>query len=370
VTKQKVLFVGSFLEKAKDGGVGGQMFACRSLVNSRLSEIVEFLPLDSTSISVPPPPLYRRALIALSRLLLFFKISVLQRPDMALIFCVGGFSMIEKGAMALLSKYLFGKPYILAPRSGLIPSEVQKSKFMRWYVSFLVNSSKAIICQGERWQTFFYELSNKSDKRKFVSVPNWLDTQAYVMNRPDYSIEKKNRKLKILFLAWVDETKGIFDLLNAVHILKSELTDQEFIVAGEGSAKQAAIIKARELGLDPFFKFVGWADATAKMKLLKEADIFVFPSHFEGYPNSLIEAMASHLPVISTRVGAVPEIIEDQINGLLIDVKDVTALAASIRRLMHEPDTRLGLSKRARDFVVSNNSVDSAVSQFKRLLSE
>ncbi|MGZ5278736.1 MAG: glycosyltransferase family 4 protein [Pseudobdellovibrionaceae bacterium] len=370
VAKRRVLFVGSFLEKAKDGGVGGQMFACRSLLHSHLKESVEFLLIDSTSPSVPPPPVFRRGQAAFLRLMRFFKISLLQKPDIALIFCVGGFSMIEKGAMALILKFVFGKPYILAPRSGLIPSEVQKSKFMRWYVSLLVNHSKAIICQGKRWQNFFYELSDKSDKQKFISLPNWLDTQAYVDNRQSYSIEKKDQSLKILFLAWVDETKGIFDLIDAVHMLKSELTDQEFIIAGEGTAKQAAMLKARELGLEPFFKFVGWADTNAKMKLLKEADIFVFPSHFEGYPNSLIEAMVSHLPVISTRVGAVSEIVEDQVNGLLIDVKDITALAGAIRRLLREPETRLSLSKRARDFIVSNNSVDHAVSQFKILLSE
>jgi len=366
--KKSVLFVGAFLEKAQDGAVGGQMFACRSLVQSELNNLVEFIQLDTTTESVPPPPLSKRAKNAFFRLLRFIKISLVRRPDRALIFCADGFSILEKGAMAFFFSFVLRRPVILAPRSGFILNDVKKSRFMRWFISALVNRVDVVICQSESWKIFFYALSNKQDSEKFVIIPNWLDTQVYIQNRLVYSTDPANQKLKILFLGWIEEAKGIFDLLSAIQMLKPMLTDQEFLIAGDGGARAEAGKRAVEMQIDSYIKFVGWADVEKKLSLLRQADLYVFPSHFEGYPNSLLEAMASQLPVITTRVGAVPEVVQDQANGLLIDIRDTKALAAALQKLLQDPTARESLGKKAREFVVRNNSIENAVDRFKEVL--
>jgi glycosyltransferase involved in cell wall biosynthesis len=232
----------------------------------------------------------------------------------------------------------------------------------------LINQVDTVICQGESWKTFFFELSNKRSSEKFVVIPNWLDTGIYVQNRTGYSTDSSNRNLKILFLGWIEETKGIFDLLAAIQMIKANLTDQQFLIAGQGSAKAEAERKAADLQIDRYVKFIGWADGKEKMNLLRQADLYVFPSHFEGYPNSLLEAMASEVPVIATRVGAVPEVIQDQINGLLVDIRDTKALAAALQKMIQDSQERETLGKKAREFVLRNNSVENAVNRFKEVL--
>ena len=175
--KNRVLFVGSFKEAAKDGSVGGQMFASRTLVNSDLKNEFEFILIDSTSDSVPAPPVYKRLGKVVSRFLKLFKHLLLDRPNSVLLFSSARLSLLEKGAMAVISKLFFTK-VIFAPRSGLIKEDVQSSGFYKFYLKIIVSISDIVICQGTNWKIFYNSLG-KYNAEKFIVIPNWIDASIY-----------------------------------------------------------------------------------------------------------------------------------------------------------------------------------------------
>jgi len=141
---------------------------------------------------------------------------------------------------------------------------------------------------------------------------------------------------RFLLLARMDIWKGVDDLLEACRILRGRGQDFELTLAGpEGSAGNADTIGARikQLGLDASVRCVGEVRGGRKNHWLRWADVYVQPSHNEGMPIAVLEAMAHALPVIATRVGAMPEIIEPGRHGLLTPPHDPQSLAEAMGRL-------------------------------------
>src|SRR5690242_634268 len=184
--KKRILFVGSFKESTKDQSTGGQMFACKSLINSSLNQSVDFVTIDSTADSVPLPNLFIRLIKAIKRLVIFVVSLLRQRIDCILIFSADGFSFIEKGSMALIGK-VFRKKVIFAPRSGLSKDDYKKSGFMRMYMKFVLERVDYIICQGRSWEEFYKGVTKDySSRGKFVVQQNWLNFEPYLQNQEHY----------------------------------------------------------------------------------------------------------------------------------------------------------------------------------------
>ncbi len=358
LNKKRVLFVGSFKEFSKDGSVGGQMYACKSLINSKLSDSVVWILIDSTADSNVPENFIKRCYKAIKRLILFIYYLLSKKVDVTLIFSADGWSFIEKGSMALIAKFI-NKKVIIAPRSGLVVNDIKESRFMRKFIPYVLNHVDYIICQGETWKRFYSSLIN-INSNKFIIINNWIDIDKY------NSSKIKNKNIHILYLAWVDKNKGIFDLIKALKFLN--FTNYILNVAGDGDAMLECKKLVSNLGITKKVNFLSWVVGEAKIKLLSKSDIFVLPSYFEGYPNSLIEAMASSCAVIATDVGSIPDLIIDKKNGLIFKPGDINVLANHLDLLLTNSNYRTNLALCGRYSVVSNNTTDIAADKFKSLI--
>jgi glycosyltransferase involved in cell wall biosynthesis len=357
--KRWVLFVGSFKEQSKDGSVGGQMYACRSLINSELSNSFEWILIDSTADSNKPENLIKRIYKASIRIIKFIFYLSSRKIDVVLIFSADGWSFLEKGTMALLAK-LFNKRVVFAPRSGLIVNDIRESIFLRKFIPFVLNYVDYIICQGDVWKHFYSNLV-KINFDKLIVINNWIETEKYNST----SLENKDY-INILYLAWVDENKGVFDLINCLKYLNNK--NYFLNIAGDGRAMDECKKLINILGLSDKINILGWVLNQDKIELLSKSDIFVLPSYFEGYPNSLIEAMASSCAVITTDVGSIPDLIKHKTNGLIFNPGNIFELANYIDLLISNPDFRMQLASCGRKSVELNNSISIAVEKFKRVL--
>lgn len=362
--KKGVLFVGSFVIEAKDGHVGGQMYACKSLLSSSLNDQYEWFLLDSTSISVVPPPVYIRTWKAFLRIckFTFLLITKFKRIDTALIFCGDGFSLIEKGVMVLIAR-LFNKKAIIAPRSGLILNDFKKP-WLKSYIRFIFDKSDCVICQGAKWKGIFANKLNLSN-HKLLIINNWIDYGQYAKSSKPLG---SSQTLTITYIGWLEIFKGTRDLFSVIERINSDFQDRvEFRIAGMGSDFHylGDIIKVKGWSN---VKLLGWIKGEGKMDLLKQTDIYVQMSHFEGFPNSLLEAMAAGKAVISTDVGAVSDLIQTDVNGFICDVGDIDAAVKSIKAYICSENLRTEFSDRARITVVENFSLEQAVSKFVEIL--
>lgn len=360
--KKRVVFVGSFQSKSKTGHVGGQMFASRTLVESYLSDRIDWLKIDSTADSNVLASLIHRARKAMSRILILLRYLIFNKVDALLIFTADGWSFVEKGIMVLLGK-LFFKQVLLSPRSGIVLRDVENSAFMRWYIPFILRRCDKVICQGESWRKFYMNLTHKARPEQFTVIQNWINTDAYVALK-----KAQNRVPKILFLSWVDKNKGIFELLEACKDLYEEKYEFELHIGGKGAATDDVNTFINEHGLEKNIQLHGWVLGNQKLQLLEKSDIYILPSYFEGFPNSLMEAMTAARACIATDVGSIPDLIEDGKNGVLVKARDVNTLKTAIKQLLENKQLLESLAKEARITTLRENSVEVAVRKFEQIL--
>jgi len=121
----------------------------------------------------------------------------------------------------------------------------------------------------------------------------------------------------------------------------------------------------RELGLEQVVELRG---ATAQPEAaLRELDIFVLPSVSEACPNALLETMAMGLPVVATRVGGIPALVEDGRTGLLVPPGDPPALARAIAGLIEDPVRAAAMAARAREHVRNDFGLDRMLARLQVL---
>jgi glycosyltransferase involved in cell wall biosynthesis len=152
----------------------------------------------------------------------------------------------------------------------------------------------------------------------------------------------------VLYLGHVIPTKGMRELMEAWGQLRPQ--GWRLRLAGQGSAayqKELLGIVGMEAGVE----FLGDLPHEAALRRMQAADIFVLPTYTEGFPNVILEAMAAGKAIISTSVGAIPEMLDvegDEPCGLVVKSRDAGALGAALRRLMSDSQLRGILERRAR----------------------
>ncbi|MDN5941963.1 MAG: glycosyltransferase family 4 protein [Nitrospira sp.] len=164
--------------------------------------------------------------------------------------------------------------------------------------------------------------------------------------------------------------KGIPYLLQAARVLLRRGANVKVLIVGEGSIRQDLLTQTHDLGISDNVVFLGHREDTDV--LLQAMDIFVLPSLSEGIPMALLEAMAASLPIVASRVGGIPEIIEDGVDGYLVEPMDVDNLAERCRRLIKSPEVARKMGEQGRKRVEREFSAtamaDRVASTYKELL--
>lgn len=172
------------------------------------------------------------------------------------------------------------------------------------------------------------------------------DTSNFSRSHRKSNFFNQNEKLVVLFVGRLAEKKGVTYLIDAMEKISAKL-----VIVGSGPLEEKLKLQASKKKCD--IEFWGAKTHQELYEIYASADIFVAPSvtakdgDQEGIPTAIMEAMASGLPIISTKSGGIVEIIEDGKNGILVDEKDVGALSQKIQLLIDNPDKREMLARQA-----------------------
>ncbi len=152
-----------------------------------------------------------------------------------------------------------------------------------------------------------------------------------------------------LYAGRVGPRKGLADLLEAARLLSADGIDFRVRLAGSGPLEQELRAQVRRSGLQGRVELLGHiGDRSTLLELYRSATVYVQPSHYEGLPTSLLEAMSCATPCIATRVSGHPDVIEDGRNGWLVPAHDPITLARAMKRALLEPESTLACGLAAR----------------------
>ncbi len=151
----------------------------------------------------------------------------------------------------------------------------------------------------------------------------------------------------LITLSRLEPEKRIEDLLAALVLVRRQYPGVGLFIVGEGSRRRALMLRARALGLRDHVRFLGWR--TDGWSLMESAQAYVSASAYEGYGLSLLEAALGRVPVVTTDVGIVGEVLVPETSALVSRVGDVEALARNILRLIEKNDLRAALALAARE---------------------
>ncbi|EOG6176939.1 glycosyltransferase family 1 protein [Clostridium perfringens] len=196
-------------------------------------------------------------------------------------------------------------------------------------ITKVLDKADIIIALGEKWR----ERIVKYCSTEVITIPNSLNSQ-----KSNLYNENSNN---ILFLGRLEEAKGIYDLIDTVDRL-NKLENVKFILAGDGDKDRLESLLIKR-NLQDKIIMTGWLDKNEVEDRLKDTMIFLLPSYDEGMPMSILEAMSFGIPIISTKVGSIPEVISDN-NGILIEPGNIDELANAIRYLVENKDKRIKMS--------------------------
>lgn len=238
----------------------------------------------------------------------------------------------------------------------------QKIAFAEWGVT----------CTGVN-ETYLSSLSDNPQKVHLLY--HGLDFSRFPEAKDRAS--RSNQSIKLISVGRAVEKKGYDDLFRALKRIESD-DRWHFHHIGGGELSDKLEQLARDLGLEERITFAGALDRASVIKALMDADLFVLASKVaksgdrDGLPNVLMEAQAMGLPVVSTSVSAIPEIIVDGETGFLVEAEDDEALAGSIQKLLDNQSLRLEFGAKAATTVRSrfspDNGLDWLAGRFKQVL--
>jgi glycosyltransferase involved in cell wall biosynthesis len=170
-----------------------------------------------------------------------------------------------------------------------------------------------------------------------ILVPNRVDTRQFRPQTKSVGTVGRNDRVRFLFVGSLIPVKDVRTLLYAFQIVKDQIDNSELHIVGSGPERHSLSALVSELGLQESVHFHGRVKHSKMPTYFNKSDVFVLSSLSEGMPRVILEAMASGIPIVSTDVGGLSEILTNGKTGILVPSRDSKALAGGMIRLVSSP---------------------------------
>jgi len=292
-------------------------------------------------------------------------------------------SIIKKEKPQILHSFLFhanflgrviGKlrnvPIIISSIHSEYFGGILREKLLKWTDRFC--NITTIVSKGAAERMIDLKVVSKN---KLKVIYNGIDLENFPFRkleartkiRKELNIEE-NKKI-LISVGRLHEAKGCPYLIKAMKILKEKYPHILLIVLGEGPEGKKIEEQIKELKLEKNILLLGQKENISEY--LNASDVFVMPSLWEGLPIALLEAMACGLPVVATRVGGVPEVVEDGKSSFLVELKNPRGLAEKIiKTLEMSEEERKKMGEHGRKIVEKKFSIEQMVKEYENLYQE
>ncbi|MCR5645677.1 MAG: glycosyltransferase [Bacteroidales bacterium] len=233
--------------------------------------------------------------------------------------------LTRMGLIAYRQKLLHGTPYVITEHwSRYLTGNDFSGELRKMLTRMVVKHARCVTTVSELLAQAMQ--NHRLKNPRYQLLPNVVDTNLF---KP---LPHQNEVPKIIHVScFEDKSKNISGLLDAIQLLQKQGVSFQTVLIGEGMDLEAMKQRAIDMGLTGCVRFTGLLQDQALVDELATGDFFVLSSHYETGGIVLLEAMACGLPVVATRVGALPEIVNES-NGLLVKPGDAQALAEAMEQ--------------------------------------
>lgn len=265
-------------------------------------------------------------------------------------------SFIRKACAAAIVT-VFRKPYVVHLHGARFDAYAAGGSCVRRRaIAAVFNRARVVIALSEQW----------AEHIRTFSAPQRVEVLPNPVVVPDMADQVQLDPAMVVFLGRLGDRKGTPELLSAIRLLQERGVAARYVLAGDGDV-DAFRAEANRLPCPTDVEIPGWVDGTNAMRLLDAAGVFCLPSRAEGKPVALLEAMARGLACVATPVGGIPEVVVDDVNGLLVAPGDAVALAAALETCLVDPAERDRLGQAARKTVAAQYDVDIVAERLSAL---
>lgn len=205
-------------------------------------------------------------------------------------------------------------------------------------------------------------------EEKVVTIYNGINLNEFSPRQKDAALlEELGFNEKDIIVGMVTKLAPVKDVgtaLEAIAKAKKEYPGIKCIIVGGGYQRLEMEDKARTLGINGNVKLLGLRDDISRM--LSIMDVFLLTSLSEGFPNSILEAMACGLPVVATKVGGIPEVVTDNRSGILVESNNPAATATAIIRLLKDENLRKDMGRCAREIIEQKFNLSRMASDYEQ----
>ena len=291
---------------------GGVATVISGILNSKVDQ-------ENSSRNIATTKSRNKLYVFIKSLVSFIKSILVRKIDVAHIHMASRGSFCRKSIIVLLCK-IFKVPCIIHMHGACFDKFYSSmNNTLKKYCRYIFKQADKVIVLSESWGEFF---------------KSWVDEDKIIVINNSVTVDSKYKKVyennfvSFLFMGRCGERKGVYDLLDVVEKIKNDgytHLDFKLILAGDGDIDNInKVITDKEL--DNIVITTGWVNKEKRDELLKNSDVFVLPSYNEGLPMAMLEAMSYYLPCVVTKVGGMPEVINDGIEGFISNPGDKEAL--------------------------------------------
>jgi glycosyltransferase involved in cell wall biosynthesis len=261
-------------------------------------------------------------------------------------------------AARIKAAYVFTSHTPNIPTTGMLRGMANPIRFLKSINTYLLRQAMDEADRIVAFSQFSQELIIKglgtACANRVEVVPPGIETSWFEVERNPVVPEQ------LLFWGRIEEEKGLPELFVALNTVATEFENVKLTLVGEGNRLQEYKTRVADLGLADRVEFTGWLNNREIQTLAAKCSIGIFPSRIESFGLSVMEAMATGLPVIAARGGAVPENIEEGVTGVLVPVNNSDALAEAIKKALDNPQSSETMAKAAKLAVQQKFSWDRA----------
>ena len=205
-----------------------------------------------------------------------------------------------------------GRKVVIHLHGGEFDVYYDRSFFVeRTLIRYCFGLADSVVVLSEEWRA---KVARFCDAGKIAIISNGVEVDG---DRAVKSEKVADKPRMLLFLGDLSRPKGVYDLLEALELLGLGREEIVAYLCGKGEIEEVRAC-ARRRGLDQVVETPGWVEGQRKQELFDDAYLFVLPSYVEGLPMSILEAMATATPVVTTPVGGIPDVVKDGHNGFLV----------------------------------------------------